>query len=356
MENPFKAYYFNNENNQAKALGKFAKLSEGEQVESINEVYEDALKMKTALEEQANKPILDEDSPEYAELIKGEIKFKIDKIKKWAAQAGYIEGKDFIIIESISDVETDETKIARHEKKQFAMGISEQNYKKFKDYFTGQYRTERMEENPGSWTVPKLYYSWGGRFAVGGDGATFFDTAMLSSNEKMAAPTHHQEFKDFFKQKTGAEFPSAEKLNGVLREISEKALSLYEEAENKVTELEKAEEISGQRNYNLSGLRDGLNHMVASLRAARDGQAVVDFPEIIKDKMPQEMRRFADYTYNIDDLIDLDRVAQVTGVKIPDEQRIDKIFERFGLSDRKKMEEICKDFSDYISAKLELTK
>ncbi len=62
------------------------------------------------------------------------------------------------------------------------------------------------------------------------------------------------------------------------------------------------------------------------------------------------MRHYADLTYNVEDRKNLDRTFEITGIAIPDEVRIDKIFDRYGFP-REKMEEICRDFSEYISAK-----
>lgn len=91
------------------------------------------------------------------------------------------------------------------------------------------------------------------------------------------------------------------------------------------------------------------------LEDAKGGEAVIDLTEELKKVMPAKMRHYADLTYNAEDIKNLDRVADITGISIPKEARIDKIFDRYGF-DRNKMEGICKDFSDYIMTKIELKK
>lgn len=84
------------------------------------------------------------------------------------------------------------------------------------------------------------------------------------------------------------------------------------------------------------------------LNDANNGEALIDLPDVLTDKnMLPQMRHYADLTYNIEDINNLDRVSEITGISIPEEARIDKIFDRYGF-DRNKMEEICKEFSESI--------
>ena len=49
------------------------------------------------------------------------------------------------------------------------------------------------------------------------------------------------------------------------------------------------------------------------------------------------------------------RVTEITGIVIPEEVRIDRIFSRYGF-DRQRMESICRDFAEYVAIKRELGK
>ena len=286
------------------------------------------------------------------EAIKKEIELKIEKIRSWAKQAGLIEGKDLVLFGSITNIETDIKSIAPHELRQFFVLVKDDQYKKFKDYILGQYSEERKKENPNNeFGGPKLDYSWGGRFAVGWDGLTFFDTGALSSVENMSAPTHHEEFKKFLKQKAGFDLPTSEVLNPILKEMSEKGLITHKLA------LEKLKSLRDEGSFPEDGypLIDEMERAVLILNDAKNGEAVVDLPEVLTKGMPAKIRHYADLTYNAEDIKNLDRVSEITGITIPEESRIDKIFDRFDF-DRNKMETICKDFSDYINAKMELEK
>ncbi len=329
---------------------------------------EDVAKLRTAQEkdtpvaenqdvtpsDSVSKEVADiqtEDDKYSPEAIRAEIKFKAEKIRSWAGQQGLVEGRDFLIIERLEDAITDPTKMSPHEKKQFAVGILEDHYGKFKEYILGQYTEERKEENPtNKYGGPELGYSWGGRFAVINDGV-FFDTVPVSSVEQKTVPTHHEEFKDFFRQRAGFDFPTSEVLNPILQEMSSKGLDIYVQALNKLLDL-KIQKTLPDDGY---GLIDDMERAVKILRNAQTGEAVSDLPEVIVGEMSLEMRLYADLTYNAEDLKNLGRVTEITGITIPDEVRLDKIFERFNF-DRTKMESICRDFSDYITIKRNLAK
>lgn len=175
------------------------------------------------------------------EAIKKEIEFKASKIRKWALENNLFEDKDFKIIESIKHIEMDDKSIAPHEMREFFVIILENNFKKFKEYFSGQYKEEREKENPDNKDGgPILDYSWGGRFAVINDGV-FFDIGIASSLEegKISAKTHHKEFIDFFKknEKAGFDFPTSDKLNPILKEMSKKGLGIYKSVLERLKEI-----------------------------------------------------------------------------------------------------------------------
>jgi len=54
----------------------------------------------------------------------------------------------------------------------------------------------------------------------------------------MEAPSHQQEFEEYFKQTQGFEFPKAATVNTMLKVIATKALSRYREALKVVEEKE----------------------------------------------------------------------------------------------------------------------
>jgi hypothetical protein len=278
------------------------------------------------------------------EAIKKEIEFKSTKIKKWALENNLVEGKDFKVIESIKNIETDDKSIAPHELRQFFVLIQEDNFQKFKEYFSGKYSEERKKENTNNkYGGPTLDYSWGGRFAVINDGV-FFDIGIAQNLKEgqISAKTYHREFKEFFKQKAGFDFPTSEILNPILKEMSEKGLDVYKSV------LEKLKSIKQQNKLPEDGysLIDEIERDIMILEDAKNEKAVVDLPQILTE-MPSQMRHYADLTYNIEDVKNLDNVAEITGISIPKEARIDKIFDRYGF-DKNKMEEICKEFSESI--------
>lgn len=285
------------------------------------------------------------------EAIRKDIRFKADKIRKWAKQAGFAEGKDFLIIESATDIETETESIAPHEFKQFFVGVHEDHYRQFTEYILGQYSDERRMENPNNkHGGPRLDYSWGGRYAVGWDGAPL-DTVAISDFKNLTVPTHQAEFRSFFKRKAGFDFPTSESLNPILQEMSTKGLETYKLALEQLKNLREQKKLPDD-GY---GLIDAMEHAIMILEDAKSGEALIDLPELIRGKMPAKMRHYADLTYNIEDIKNLDRVVEITGISVPDEVRIDKIFDRFNFN-RQQMENICRDFSSYIMAKRELRK
>jgi hypothetical protein len=269
-----------------------------------------------------------------------QIKNQVDLIRSWASEHGLIDGKDFKVIESIRDIVGKNGSVAPHELKQFFVIIHEDKYSKFRDYFTSDYRDKMKSLDPKN--DARLLYSWGGRFLVGWAGVPF-DTVAASSIENLTIPTHHEEFKKYFREKTGFDFPAAKGLNSQLREMAKKSLPTYQKALANLREMEQSESLETSEDY---GLPDAMVHAIEILEQAKTGNAVEELPEILQGNMPRTMRSYADLTYNAATTIDLDRVAVLTGVYFPQDSRVDRIFEPLGL-DRSRMKEICKDFADY---------
>jgi len=148
-------------------------------------------------------------------------------IREWAKQLGLYEGEDYLIIEDIKEVVGEEGEVVPHETKAFYMAIHEKHYQNFEIilYQNIQMKcTQKTQKNHA-----RLDYSWGGRFSVGWAGVPC-DTVTASNIENLTIPTHHNEFKAFFKDKTGFNFPTAERLNPILKEMSKKDLVAYEKA------------------------------------------------------------------------------------------------------------------------------
>jgi len=307
-------------------------------------------------ESETEKEVVETPKPEEKPIFEGDkyspearqeqITEQATMIREWAKEQGFEEGKDYLIIENIQDVVGEDGEVVPHETKAFYMAIHEDQYRKFRDYFMSQYKDEMKEKDPEN--DARLDYSWGGRFLVGWAGVPY-DTVAASDIENLTVPTHHQEFKDFFRTKAGFNFPSAETLNPMLKEMSEKGLADYEKALKKLNELKDKETLTDD-GY---GLIDGVIHAIELLKKAQKAKAVEELPEEIHGTMPIETRTYADLTYNAEDIANFDRVQEITGVEIPDSARIDKIFDQFNF-DRRQMEQICKDFSEYLMAKREI--
>lgn len=295
--------------------------------------------------EPEKKPIFEEDrySPEARQ---EQVSEQVTMIHEWAKEQGFEEGKDYLVIEDIRDIIGEEGEVVPHETKAFYMAIHENHYRKFRDYFMSQYKDEMSAKDPKN--DARLDYSWGGRFLVGWAGVSC-DTVAASDIENLTVPTHHQEFKGFFKNKAGFDFPSAETLNPMLTKMSEKGLGDYEKALKKLNELKEKETLPDD-GY---GLIDSVIHAIELLKKAQEGKAVEELSDELLGTMPIEMRTYADLTYNAEDIANLDRVQEITGVEIPDGARIDQIFDQFNF-DRNQMEQICKDFSEYLMTKREI--
>ncbi len=323
----------------------FEKSSASASTEEISKSFENEESEQNDTSEAQSQPMLEKNkySPEARQ---EQITEQATMIRKWATEQGLQEGKDFLIIENIKDVIGKDEEVVPHETKAFYMAIHENQYRKFRDYFISRYNDEMKAKD--SKNEVRLDYSWGGRFLVGWAGVPC-DTVAASDIENITVPTHHQEFKRFFKSKAGFDFPTAETLNPILREMSDKGLALYETALTKLNELKESETLPDD-GY---GLIDSVVHAIELLKKAQKGNAVTELPEEIRGTMPIETRTYADLTYNAEDIANFDRVIKITGIKIPTEARIDKIFDQFNF-DRNQMEQICKDFSDYLMVKREI--
>ncbi len=273
------------------------------------------------------------------EAIRKEITHEADRIRDWASEQGFREGEDFIVIEDIRDAVPKGEKIAPHEQKAFYMGIHDSRYGAFRDYFTGEYEKGRQQENPNARV--KLNYSWGGRFLVDSDTVPC-DTAPVTNLKERRVETKHAEFRQFFKEKIGKDFPTAEQLNPILEEISTKGLTYYQEVRDKIIKMDE-EGTLPENAYR--GMLDDIKHRIMVLENAKQGPAFIELPEVLEGKMDPKIRHYNDFTYNADDMHNLDRAMEVTGIVIPEELRTDKILERLGI-DRSQMDDLCRQFSE----------
>ncbi|MFA5024333.1 MAG: hypothetical protein WC523_05215 [Patescibacteria group bacterium] len=291
------------------------------------------------------------------EAIKNEITLKVEKIKDWLDKNKFTEDKDYKIITGIKDIELDAKSVAPHELRQFFVLIQEDKYKEFEKYVLGDYSKWRKEVNPNNkYGGPTLDYSWGGRYAVINDGV-FFDTAPALNLEKgnVSATTHHDEFKKFFKEKAGFDFPTSKDLNPILQEMSKNGLKKYEEV---LAKLKNIREEGGFKEGDWA-LVDEVERATMILRDAKEengkiGEAVVDLPELLTGNMPAKMRHYADLTYNAEDIhLDWNRIKELTSIDILQGERIDNIFDKHGF-DRNRMEDICMEFSDKLTKDKEM--
>ena len=213
------------------------KPSNSPSTEEISKSFEKEEIEENIIEDEQNQPAIEIDkySPEARQ---EQITEQATMILEWAEEQGLKEGKDFLIIENIKDVVGEDGEVVPHETKAFYMAIHEDQYRKFRDYFISQYKDEMKAKDPEN--NARLDYSWGGRFLVGWAGVPC-DTVAASDIEKLTVPTHHEEFKDFFKTKAGFDFPSAETLNPMLKEMAESGLADYERALEKLNEFKKSD-------------------------------------------------------------------------------------------------------------------
>lgn len=315
-------------------------------------------------------------------------------ITEWATKRGYKYGEDFgfFNIQEASDKGED---LAPQELGNMYMGFREELTDSFRDYFETRYQSD-METTrtkyltngapPNfmfSWEPQvKLNYSWAGRFLVVGARGLAIDTAPLLKVEKTDVAdeqnkpqvtgevrTRHGEFKQFFKDNTGFDFPTPNELDRTLEKMTKpEYIRWYTETINQlqpIVDKVKRGEYDGLANvdeevYQAEAYINSLKYILIILQGAKRNPGLEELPERTT-YMRDKVRHFNDLTYNLDDFPDLDRVARLAGVEaLPDEGRIDKMYDLILESrreadtsvpehfDRKKLEEICRDFSEKI--------
>jgi hypothetical protein len=258
-----------------------------------------------------------------------DIELKRRLITEWAEREGLVVGKDIkLISEEKPPHKVDEGRL-------FAV-VLDKHYVAFQRFIESEYVSQIRAKKKDA--DIRLNYSWAGRFCVEEKNGAPIDTGAASSIEKMEAPSHQQEFEEYFKETQGFEFPKAVTINAMLRDIATKALSTYREALKGVEE-KKAWEVKGRLKWMIELLEDSLS-----------GNPCEDLPEIMTDEMPNEQRIYADLTYNTDDLPDLGKVQEITGVDFPDNIRVDKIMDNLSggsFDGRAKMDNVCRDFNEW---------
>ena len=331
-----------------------------------------------------NKGIDNSESKEKAEIIPSPREAQVKLISDWAKNKGYEEGKDFGFF-SIGEAEEKGENLAPHELGNLYLGFKKELTVDFRDFFEDEYQTA-MEQTRAkylaqgappdflhSWEPSvKLNYSWAGRFLVVGAGGSAIDTAPLNKiqTEKNGringeALTHHDEFKKFFKEKTGFNLPSAKELDTALEQMTQ-FIPWYTQA------IEKLQVIADKVNrgefdnipkvdpeiWKAAEYANNLRYTAVILQGARDNPGLEELPEKTS-YMRDKVRHYNDLTYNNDDFADQDKVAELIGIeKLPDGGRIDRIINTVLKNrrmhdenvpdnfDRKQMEGICRAFSE----------
>lgn len=291
-------------------------------------------------------------------------------LRNWAERQNppLVEGEDFMI-PKIEDEENPEN-ISPHEMTNVYFGFKQENFGAVRRFFEEEY-FETMKQNgmQNEWTVTtKLNYSWAGRFCIEGAGGGAIDTAPLQSVKPIVCETHHKEFKELFRQETGFDLPSPEKLGEILEKMSDN-LEWYEgvllELQSRIKTEEQKKQNGGESElwrYNKYAMN--LEYIVKILTDAKkeklkkeigasgegEDRRMAELPEVITGKIDEKVRHYNDLTYNADDHFDLDEVCGVLGGQFhpPAEigARVDRIYEdNFGF-DRKNIEDICRKFSE----------
>ena len=303
-------------------------------------------------------------------------------LRNWAERQNppLVEGVDFMI-PKIEDEENPEN-ISPHEMTNvyFGFKVDKENpgkmFKVVKEFFEKEYSSEMQKHGikKETWTPDtKLNYSWAGRFCIEGAGGGAIDTAPLQSVNPIICETHHQEFKDFFKQEAGFDLPSPEKLDEILEKMSDN-LEWYKTVLAELKGRIKSEEqkkISGGESESWKYNRYVLNleyivKILTDAKYEKDKKAtglsdvgpdrkMAELPEVITGKIDEKIRHYNDLTYNADDHFDLDEVCGVLGDSfhppVGAGTRIDRIYEdNFGF-DRKEIEDICRKFSEKLYRK-----
>lgn len=298
-----------------------------------------------APDETEDDVFIPETAEEEATRDAAEMQHKKEIIRSWAESQGWEEGQDFRIIDDISQYEKDESTIMPHERKEFFIMVSEERYGAWRAFLSGPYAQQRRRELYGTYHPdPLIDNGWAGRLAVG-DGRTFFDTVAVRSIEEGIADTHHQAFKEYYRERTGQEFPTAEQLNGLVKEISNAGLPLHRQA----LDVLKRQRASGTLPRDGQKLLNELTRVIMVMEEAQhDGLA--ELPEELSGNMQVGIRHYGDLTYNaehIAKLKDYDRLQELTGIDIPETSRIMHVYTVTGL-DPKRIDSLCAAFTEYI--------
>jgi len=264
-------------------------------------------------------------------------------IDEWAERQGFLRDSDYLIVkpQNLTEVLNPEETLP-HEQKAMYMAISEDKYSLFRDFFIMQYRDALETSGQGQ---AELGYSWGGRFYIKNAGLVV-DTvpATITETGQLVVNSRHLEFKQFFQNETGAEFPSVEKINEKLRQIAARLQESnpYQEAYDKLKVMREDNTLPDE-GY---GQLDSLERALKFINDAANNIDVEELPNTFSGNLPEAVRHYNDITYNSDTLIDIDKIMQITGVSFPDEIRIDTLMTGQGFNG--KMEDICKKFSEKI--------
>lgn len=304
--------------------------------------------------------------------------FQSDLLREWAKSQNdpMVEGEDFMI-PKIEDYESAEN-ISPHETTNVYFMFKKERFGALRDFFEKEY-SGKMEKFNKWEKETKINYSWAGRFCVEGAGGTAIDTGPVESVKPMVCETHHQEFKDFFRQEAGFDLPTPEQLDEILGEMADsldwynKVLaelkSRISQEENKQKTGEESEAWKYRKyeqnlEYVVKILKDAqlekLKKQIGAGDVEKGSRKLIELPERIDEenggiKLGEKVRHYNDLTYNADDFQDLDEMCKLLGDGFtpPTEKgaRSDRIYEdNFGF-DRKKIEDICRKFSEKLFGK-----
>ncbi|MFH1711798.1 MAG: hypothetical protein ABH846_01000 [Patescibacteria group bacterium] len=317
---------------------------------------------------------------------KKEIQMQI--VREWGEkqEPSLIEGEDFIFIADILSVIEEGESIAPHEMANLYFGYLKEHFHKMKEFFETQYIDEMnkvRDKEPeifSPWVKREttLNYSWAGRYMVeqAAGGVPIDSVPIDSLDTGPAAETHHERFKDFFMEETGFEFPTSKELDEVLVEMRESlpwyqmALQLTQEKRGKIEQMSPAEQDKIDWD-NLPNIYQ-MQYAIIILENAhnpekwKNGAYFDELPEEVDSSESENIRHYADFTYNADDWFDLQLVAEFIGdelesggfSRLPNERgRIDRIFALVGdlredsvmqQFDRNKLEDIERQFSEQL--------
>ncbi|HBR80066.1 MAG: hypothetical protein UX09_C0026G0006 [Candidatus Uhrbacteria bacterium GW2011_GWE2_45_35] len=310
-------------------------------------------------------------------------------IKEWAGQQtpSLTEGRDFFFITDFRSAVAEGENVSPHEETHLYFGFRRDAFLKIKKFFEKEYlaamNTARETEgeifSPWAKREVSFNFSWGGRFmveqAAGGIPVDSVPVEFRDGRPEMR--THHGEFKNFFAEKTGFEFPKPEELDTVLLQLSRSepwyraAIRMCEDKMKKLESLlpEDQDRLLPKGGWDALPHFSSLVYTIKICENARnskkwsDGKYFRDIPEVVVD-LPEQIRHFNDFTYNADDWTSLEKVAAFVGEELqaagfpklpPAEGRIDRIFSLVGKLrgddkmqnfDRHQLEKIESEFSE----------